>query len=83
MIFLNYVSHRTLLHNADIYKVINQISYQLDLQATMNTGMVPFLSSWPLAVCSSWHAQVTLCAACLWSPSGFGLGPNPVYTVHC
>jgi len=33
---------------------------------------------------SSWHAQVTLRAACLWSPSGFGLGPNPVYTVvHC
>ena len=57
-----------------------QLTFGLDGQVF---GMVPFLSSWPFAVCSSWHAEVSICAACLRSSSGFGIGPNLVYIVHC
>jgi len=38
--------------------------------------LVMFLSPRPLTVCSSWHAEVTLCAACLQSSSGSILGPS-------
>ena len=46
-------------------------------------GIVPFLSPRPLAVCSSWHAEDTLCATCLRSSSRFGTGLNLVCIVHC
>jgi len=44
--------------------------------------MILFVSSWSLTVRPSWCAEVTFCAACLWSPPGFGVWTNPLYYVH-